>query len=174
MICLKSTTSKCELRISASTAVKSLEKWNTYTVLNPFSNSKENQDINNPLKVINFLTDLILKDFNWTIKKMGRIKKTRACIAWFKISPLDVWIQNAGPSSNHHCKDSWRCQRNINGEILWSLTGIPSWLMVSHESVMKTWCVTYSCTASHGCGHFQKLRPWTEVRLALSARSEWS
>lgn len=79
---------------------------------------------------------------------------------------MDVWIQNAGPSSNHHCKDSWRCQRNINGEILWSLTGIPSWLMVSHESVMKTWCVTYSCTASHGCGHFQKLRPWTEVRLA--------
>lgn len=174
MICLKSTTSKCKLRISASTAVKSLEKWNTYTVLDQFSNSKENQDINNPLKVINFLTDFILKDFNWTIKKMGRIKKTRACIAWFKISPLDVWIQYAGPSSNHHCKDSWRCQRNINGEILWSLTGIPSWLMVSHESVMKTWCVTYSCTASHGCGHFQKLRPWTEVRLALSARSEWS
>lgn len=64
MICLKSTTSKCELRISASTAVKSLEKWNTYTVPDQFSNSKENQDINNPLKVINFLTDLILKDFN--------------------------------------------------------------------------------------------------------------
>lgn len=64
MICLKSITSKCKLGISASTAVKSLEKWNTYTVLNQFSNSKENQDINNPLKVINFLTDLILKDFN--------------------------------------------------------------------------------------------------------------
>lgn len=50
--------------ISASTAVKSLEKWNTYTVLNQLSNSKENQDINYPLKVINFLTDFILKDFN--------------------------------------------------------------------------------------------------------------
>lgn len=85
MICLKSTTSKCKLRISASTAVKSLEKWNAYTVLNQFSNSKENQDINNPLKVINFLTDLILKELRkWVAKK------TRACIAWFKISPLDV------------------------------------------------------------------------------------
>lgn len=61
MIRLKSTTSKCKLGMLAGTPVK-MEKWNTYIVLDPFSSLKENQEINNLLKVFNrFYT---YKDFN--------------------------------------------------------------------------------------------------------------